>query len=184
MRERILDAAIECFLAEGFEATTMDEIAERADVARATVFNHFAEKEQLLSAYLARRRAELVELLRREARDDIDAAGRLYDALDLLARINERNRAEARELVQAWWRTGATTITEPHTGRVLAEVIAAGQRSGEFRTDVDASLIGSLLLDAYVGALLRWTSTPGRPPFALRKALRNICGIVLDGLRP
>jgi len=118
--ERIVEAAIECFLANGFDATTMDEIAERADVARATVFNHFPEKEQLLSAYLARRRAELVELLRREARANVDASQQLYDAFELLAQFNERNVAEARELIQAWWRTGGTTANEPHTGVVLA----------------------------------------------------------------
>jgi TetR/AcrR family transcriptional regulator, cholesterol catabolism regulator len=183
LRERILDAAIECFVANGFEATTMDAIADRADVARATVFNHFSEKQQLLSAYLARRRAQLVALLRREAREDRDPPKRLYDALDLLARINEDNHAEARELVQAWWRTGGSTATEPDTGLLLAEVVAAGQRSGQFRADLDPSLVGALLLDAYVGLLLRWVSTPDQPPFSLRDTLHQVCGIVLDGLR-
>jgi AcrR family transcriptional regulator len=182
-RERIVEAAIECFLAKGFDATTMDEIADRADVARATVFNHFREKEQLLTAYLARRRAELVELLRREARADVDASQQLYDAFELLAEFNERNVAEARELIQAWWRTGGTTANEPHTGVVLAEVVAAGQREGEFRADVDPALIGSVLLDAYAGLLLRWVSTPGPPEFSLRDALREVCGLILGGLR-
>src|SRR6266704_3882090 len=55
-RERLLDAAIECFLEKGYDETTVDQIAARADVARATVFNHFPEKERFLSAYLEHRR--------------------------------------------------------------------------------------------------------------------------------
>lgn len=182
MRGRILDAAIACFLERGFEATTIDEIAERADVARATVFNHFAEKQELLSAYLARRRQELVDLLRREARADVGADQQLYDALDLMATFNERNVAEARELIGAWWRSGGTTAREPHTGVVLAEVIAAGQRTGEFRSEIDPALVGRLLLDAYAGLLLRWVSTPEERPFPLRDALRQICGVILNGI--
>ncbi len=43
-RERLLDAAIECFLEKGYDETTVDQIAARADVARATVFNHFPRR--------------------------------------------------------------------------------------------------------------------------------------------
>ena len=182
IRRRILDAAIACFLEKGFEATTIDEIAERADVARATVFNHYAEKQELLTAYLARRRQELVDLLRREARADVSARQQLYDALDLLATFNERDVAESRELIGAWWRSGGTTARTPHTGVVLAEVIAAGQRTGEFRSEMDPALVGRLILDAYAGLVLRWVSAPEERPFSLRDALRQIGDVILDGI--
>lgn len=182
MRGRILDAAIACFLERGFDATTIDEIAARADVARATVFNHFAEKRDLLSAYLTRRREELVDLLRSEARADVGARQQLYDALDLIATFNERDEAEARELINAWWRTGGTTAREPYTAFVLADVIAAGQRSGEFRAEIDPALVGGLILDAYAGLLLRWVAAPQDRPFSLRDTLRQICGVVLIGI--
>jgi AcrR family transcriptional regulator len=182
MRGRILDAAIECFVAEGYEATTMEAIAERADVARATVFNHYADKVQLLGAYLARRRAQLVELLQAEARASTAAVQQLFDAFDLMARVNEQNPAEARELVRAWWRTGGSTADAPDTGLILAEAIAAGQRRGELRAGIDAELAGRLLLDAYAGIVLRWVG-PDEPPFSLRDAMRDVCAIVVDGLR-
>jgi AcrR family transcriptional regulator len=38
----VLAAALELFVERGYDNTTMDEIAERADVARAAVFNYFA----------------------------------------------------------------------------------------------------------------------------------------------
>ena len=46
-RQRISDAATRLFIERGFDDVTMDEIAEAADVARMTVFNHFSRKEDL-----------------------------------------------------------------------------------------------------------------------------------------
>jgi AcrR family transcriptional regulator len=47
-RAAIHDAAMALFAAQGFGATTIDQIAERADLSRATVFAHFATKEDIV----------------------------------------------------------------------------------------------------------------------------------------
>jgi TetR/AcrR family transcriptional regulator, cholesterol catabolism regulator len=183
-RERILDAALECVLERGFDQATMDEIAARADVARATVFNHFPVKEQFLSAYLERRRVLVRELLQREADEGVDAARRLYDAMELLARLNEGRVDEVRTLLFAWRRTGGSPSSEPDTGRVLGQVIESGQKAGQLRTDSDPYAIGALLLDAYIGVLLRWIPDVGdEPRFPLDEALREVCDVVIEGLR-
>lgn len=46
-QERILAAATELFLARGYENTTIAQVAEHAEVSRATVFWHFSDKESL-----------------------------------------------------------------------------------------------------------------------------------------
>jgi len=50
LRDRILAAAMECFEAHGFVATTMAMVVERSGVARATVYGHFSGKEELAAA--------------------------------------------------------------------------------------------------------------------------------------
>ena len=61
----ILDAAAHEFRESGFAATSMDRIAERAEVSKRTVYNHFANKDALFEAILevlwdrARRATEL-----------------------------------------------------------------------------------------------------------------------------
>ena len=47
-RAAIAKAATELFAAHGFDAVTVDQIARTAGVARQTVFNHFATKEEML----------------------------------------------------------------------------------------------------------------------------------------
>jgi AcrR family transcriptional regulator len=46
-RQSISDAATRLFFERGFDAVTVDEIAEAADVGRMTVFNHFPRKEDM-----------------------------------------------------------------------------------------------------------------------------------------
>lgn len=48
LRERILRAASALFIARGAGSVSMDEVAEAADVARRTLFNHFSGKDELL----------------------------------------------------------------------------------------------------------------------------------------
>ena len=61
----IIDAAAHEFRESGFAATSMDRIAERAEVSKRTVYNHFANKDALFEAILevlwdrAHRAAEL-----------------------------------------------------------------------------------------------------------------------------
>lgn len=50
-RERITRAAMELFLARGFEATTLDDIAAAADISRRSFFHYFASKEDVVIAW-------------------------------------------------------------------------------------------------------------------------------------
>src|SRR5262245_2460527 len=54
-RERILSAAYDLFSRRGIRAVGTDEVIERANVAKATLYRHFATKNDLVLAVLARR---------------------------------------------------------------------------------------------------------------------------------
>ncbi len=47
-RERLIDAALDLFVQNGYEQTTVAQIAERAGMNRATFFRHFADKREVL----------------------------------------------------------------------------------------------------------------------------------------
>ena len=54
-RDRLLDAADELFYDEGVQTVGIDRIIERAGVAKASLYNLFGSKEELVAAYLASR---------------------------------------------------------------------------------------------------------------------------------
>ncbi|MET7682586.1 TetR/AcrR family transcriptional regulator [Streptomyces sp. NPDC005423] len=62
-RERLLSAADELFYAEGVHTVGIDRIIERAGVAKASLYNTFGGKEQLIHAYLDARHARMSERL-------------------------------------------------------------------------------------------------------------------------
>jgi len=49
-RERLVVAAVDLFTEQGYDATTVAQIAERAGVTKSTFFRHFADKRELLVA--------------------------------------------------------------------------------------------------------------------------------------
>lgn len=54
-RERILDSAYELFSRRGIRAVGVDEVIDRAEVAKATLYRHFGSKDELALAFLERR---------------------------------------------------------------------------------------------------------------------------------
>src|SRR3954464_744677 len=48
--QRLVVAAVDLFTEQGYDATTVAQIAERAGVTRSTFFRHFADKRELLVA--------------------------------------------------------------------------------------------------------------------------------------
>jgi AcrR family transcriptional regulator len=62
-RDRLLDAANELFYDEGTQTVGIDRIIEHAGVAKASLYNTFGSKEQLVRAYLEARHSRTTERL-------------------------------------------------------------------------------------------------------------------------
>jgi len=132
-RAAIVAAAIDEFLASGFDATSMDRIAARASVSKRTVYNHFPSKEALFASILCQLwdasatadaptyrageplRAQLVELLMRKLRLLSDEAFFKLARVAIAAGIHSPERArdmvarigEREEDVTVWVRAAA-----------------------------------------------------------------------------
>jgi AcrR family transcriptional regulator len=180
VRERLYTAAISLFLERGFTATTMDDIAERADVARATVFYHFPQKISFLEEWGRHRRARVAEILRREQAGDRPVADQLRCYLGEMAKINLNARQESAVLMDAAARHGAL-FREPMLDVELARLIEQGRQTGEIRPDADAAQAGVILAIGYFSTVLRWI-VADPPPFSLPDQIDSMLDIVLRGV--
>jgi AcrR family transcriptional regulator len=89
MRERLLDATIDCLVEHGYSGTTTTRVAERAGVTRGAQVHHFPTKTDLVTAavrHLATRRAELAFAEMDRLSASTDPVG---DTLDLLWDIHQ-----------------------------------------------------------------------------------------------
>jgi AcrR family transcriptional regulator len=71
-RQRIIEAARELFLERGFDAVSVGDIAERAEVGRTTFFRHFGDKQEVVFA----NEQELLETIAAAGQADDTAAPR------------------------------------------------------------------------------------------------------------
>jgi len=81
-RDAIIDAAEHLFLKRGFGAVSMDELAEAAGVARRTLYNQFAGKEEIFREMLSRVSGQLEHALP----PGIETSGDVEEVLRLVAR--------------------------------------------------------------------------------------------------
>jgi AcrR family transcriptional regulator len=86
-RERLLAAANDLFYAEGVQTVGIDRIIEHAGVAKASLYNVFGSKENLVRAYLAARHAATLAGLRRAIDRHTDPRRRLLAVFDAQAEL-------------------------------------------------------------------------------------------------
>ena len=81
-RARLLAAAAECFYDHGVNGTGIDTITAAAGVAKMSLYNNFAGKDDLVLAYLEARHEEWLDLYRRRLAAATDARQRLTAVVD------------------------------------------------------------------------------------------------------
>ncbi|HEX7136023.1 MAG TPA: TetR/AcrR family transcriptional regulator [Iamia sp.] len=156
-RERILASGVALFAAQGYDSTTMEQIGERADVSRATVFNYFARKEDIVFEWFGRMQLEFAAALAQDDQQAVDSTSRLRDAFRVLADMYEADPATGRAMVRAWQRAGGPLVAERSgTPQFVADAVRAGQRAGDIAGDVDPDRVALILFDVYLGVLYRW----------------------------
>lgn len=183
-RERIFKAAVKLFRDKGFEATTIDDITEKADVAKGTFFNYFPRKEAVLG-YLTEVRmgaavenAEAILAARRPARAKLlalyadVAAGYEEDrelSWFLLMENMRRAFAIAEDVYQRWH-------------NLTISVIEQGQQNGELRRTMDARRAEQVLHSVFMGTLFMWLKCADVIDLDLQSELKQRLTLVLDGL--
>src|ERR1700751_1357559 len=80
-RDPILDVAYECFVADGYGATSMSTIATHLGGSKGTLYNYFKSKEELFDAFVRRACSRLHSGI-----DSVPAEGDLRGRLVLAAR--------------------------------------------------------------------------------------------------
>ncbi|MFI0741246.1 TetR/AcrR family transcriptional regulator [Streptomyces sp. NPDC021100] len=166
-RRRLFEAAVTLIAEQGFSSTTVDEIAERAGVAKGTVYYNFASKTVLFEELL-RDGIELLTVSLRQAADDTAArGGGRVDALDAMVRAGLDFIARYPALMQLYvaelWRTNRawqSTLMQVRQKAiaVIEGVLAEAVAEGELSPEIDVPLTASALFGMVLVAALDWQS--------------------------
>ncbi|RSO41415.1 TetR family transcriptional regulator [Streptomyces sp. WAC 06725] len=167
-RRKLFDAAVTLIAEQGFSSTTVDEIAERAGVAKGTVYYNFASKNVLYEELL-RDGIDLLATSLQEAADRAVRAegGTRVDALDAMIRAGLDFIAGSPSLTQLYvaelWRTNR--VWQPTLQSVRGQAVAVVESVlrdavavGELSEELDIPLTASALLGMVLVAALDWLS--------------------------
>ena len=159
-QERILVAARKLFLGKGYESTTVAEIADAAEVSRATVFWHFNDKASLFRETFTRLLAPFRESLDRNL-EEVDAEKRLHELVAIYESFSTDHLAEIRGFVRWTVETPTfrsllvTTLLDLHQrfigslSQAIAEIVAPSQDPRILATGLMSLLDGNLLLSLF-----------------------------------
>ena len=176
-RGRLQRAAVELFDEQGYTATTVPQIAERAGLTTRTFFRHFADKREVL--FDGDEIPATAAALMREARGDLDPIALAADRLRTVAETTfEGNRPEVRRIRAIIESEGALRERDLRKRADLAAVIRDGfEHRGE--TPIAAALAADLIVSVLHIALERWLDDPADDASA--RPLADVIGDVLDG---
>ena len=183
-KERIVECAVALFGSRGYDSTTIEDIGECADVSRATVFNYFARKEDIVFEWFGRLRAEFAKALAEDDQHTVDSMSRLRRAFRVLADLYEDDPATGRAMVRAWQRAGGPLLADKSDApQLVADSVRAGQLAGDIPRGVDPDRAALILFDAYLGVLYRWVLDE-TDQLALGEQLTATLDLILPAILP
>jgi len=190
-REQLLKKALVVFSKKGYSATTLQDIAQEADVTRGAIYHHFGGKAELYNT-LIREYADRGNQIMGQA---VSEGGTL---LDILRRVFVRqlqaieDDREMRALMDLYlFKTGL--VPELEEGRqqqiesgvglveMLAGIMKQGKQQGLLRSDVESKDMARAYLAFQNGLINLWLTAPEQ--FSLNASAESFADILMAGIR-
>ncbi|GAB3644599.1 TetR/AcrR family transcriptional regulator [Streptomyces sparsus] len=166
-RQKLYEAAVTLIAEQGFSSTTVEQIAERAGVAKGTVYYNFASKNELFEELLRHGVELLTAELRQAGERTAAAGGSRVDELDAMIRAGlvfiDRYPAFTQLYVAELWRTNRTwqstlLVVREQAVSVVEDALRAGVAEGELSPEIDVKLTAAALVGMVLVAALDWQS--------------------------
>ncbi|HET6855857.1 MAG TPA: TetR/AcrR family transcriptional regulator [Streptomyces sp.] len=164
-RQKLYEAAVTLIAEQGFSSTTVDEIAERAGVAKGTVYYNFKSKSELFEELLRHGVGLLTASLKAAADETEEREGTKVEALDAMIKAGlvfiDRYPAFTQLYVAELWRTNRAwqstlLVVRQEAVAVVETVLREAIENGELSEEIDIPLTAAALVGMVLVAALDW----------------------------
>lgn len=183
-RRQVLEVAVALFNEQGYDATSVADLAQRLGLSKSALYHHFASKEDLLAIALETALSGLEEALAAALALDASAAERLEQiirgavevlvtelpSVTLLLRLRGNSSVEVAALER-----------RRLFDQRVAALVQSAQEEGSIRSDIDPA-IATRLIFGMVNSVVEWYRPGGRVDPGVLAA--DVLAVALDGLRP
>ena len=184
VRERIMEAAMRRFIRQGFDDTTVDQIAEDADVAQKTFFNYFPTKQDLFRQLAEERIEELHQILEEERERPGTTQEKLEHCFLRLSDLLAQRKRLARDLILEIMRTsppgrGGAELTKLHAS--FGAILRDGQAAGDVRRDQDVGFLAEMVVGAFHAVMNNWVEMRDYP---VKDRLAQTAAFLAEAITP
>jgi AcrR family transcriptional regulator len=186
-RRQILEAAVRAFARKGYHACRVGEIAEEAGVAYGLVYHYFGSKEEVLETIFRETWTQMLARVREVEEEGGPAREQVRKVTALLLRTWRRDPDLVRVLVHEVTRSPEQLQRQideiGHAYEALQAIIVNGQKSGEFRRELDPRIAATVFYGALEEVLTGWVM--GQLPDGdddIANAEQAVSGLICDGL--
>jgi len=164
-RRTILTAAQDVFDARGYESATMDEIAEKANISKGNLYNHFQNKLDLFTKVFVETLMGDETEVEQLVAGPLDASEKLPRLMDyIFSRLESYTRSG--RLIMEIWATAARQQRQEELAQELSQVhstwrerietiLVQGIKAGEFGQHITPSVAASLIWATVNGVIVQ-----------------------------
>ncbi|MFV0320176.1 MAG: TetR/AcrR family transcriptional regulator [Microbacterium sp.] len=182
-RDQVLAAAVQLFNEQGYDATSVADVASRLGLTKSALYHHFASKEELLRLALDDALDALEHALDRAVADSGTTSDHLRGVVEGAVEVLIARQPSVTLLLRV---RGNTTVEQDALRRRRAfdqrvtALVREAQHEGLLRTDIDAA-VATRLVFGMVNSLVEWYRPDGSvDPGELA---RDVLTVALDGLQ-
>ena len=167
VRQSILKASRKLFTKNGYDDTMMQDIAEKAKVSKATVYNYFPNKESLLIGIEQEVITQIVEKVESDPESTSSSKAKLRLILETLVQASSEywNLAKLITYLNSCEDSALYKARLP-LENLIRQLIEDARDEGTLRKDIDTGQIVDVIMGVYLITLFQWEHiekyTPGQ----------------------
>jgi TetR/AcrR family fatty acid metabolism transcriptional regulator len=169
-RNTIAEAAVSVFAANGYSESTVQQIADEANISKGSIYQYYESKAEILYEIFQTFETALHDTFDRQLETDKSPTEKLGHLLKELTELVELNRPTIAVLFD-FWSTSLHSDAEPKIDfesfytrlqNKLALLLDTQVPDGQIRSDLDES-VTSILIGFFEGQLVQWLVNPSGP---------------------
>mgnify|MGYP000844601355 CR=1 FL=1 len=183
-RKRILKASRRLFSQKGYEETMMEDIAKKAGVSKATIYNYFPNKESLLIGTADEVLERVEHLVKSELTDCRNSEQKLRLALGEFVSSSVEYLGLSRRITYLnSCKDSVLCSTRKKMVALLKELVINAQNEGLFLDSADADDIVDVIMGIYLIAQFEWSHIDEYSPEFLQEKLNRFFTVMLSAYR-
>lgn len=183
-RQKIVKIGMYFFRKQGFDSTTMEQIANEVDISKATLYNYFPVKESIIGDYwqsnIKEFKFQILEMIQLLP----DSRSRVQRTFTKAAAELFKSKEDIYKIYLSYWLRNLNNQSVNERLRsgfedIFTMIIKLGQHAGDIRKDMPVELLVKYLEVLFLTVCINWLSDPKL--FPLEATLTQTVSLFIEG---